>query len=103
MIIVARAIALASLVTCLTAAPGLTQSGTATGDAKKADTNCNAPSTVGSAQQSTTSMAIEKSAILPSAGGHANSAAPTVQSDGKGMQARADCPPDTTSPAPSGK
>jgi len=48
-------------------------------------------------------MSIDKSAILPSAGGHANSAAPTVQSDGKSMEARQDCPPDTTSPTPSGK
>jgi hypothetical protein len=39
-------------------------------------------------------MAIEKSAILPSAGGHANSAAPTVQESGKPMQVRPECPPD---------
>lgn len=103
MITVTRAVALASIVTLLTAAPGWSQSGTATGEAKKVDANCNTPSTVGSAQQSSTSMSIDKSAILPSAGGHANSAAPTVQSDGKSMEARQDCPPDTTSPTPSGK
>jgi hypothetical protein len=40
-------------------------------------------------------MGVEKSAILPSAGGHANSAAPTVQSDGKPMEVRPDCPPET--------
>ena len=65
----------------------------------KTETSCNtAPSsaTTGSADKSTgTSTAMEKSAILPSAGGHANSAAPTVQSDGKPMEARPDCPPET--------
>jgi hypothetical protein len=65
----------------------------------KPETNCNTTtsgtttgnpgSTVG------TSTGIEKSAILPSAGGHDHSAAPTVQSDGKPMQARPDCPPET--------
>ena len=42
------------------------------------------------------SAAVGKSAILPSAGGHANSAAPTVQSGGKAMEVRPDCPPDQT-------
>lgn len=102
MTIIARSVALASIVTILTASPMMGQMGTSTGDAKKADTNCNTASTVGSTQSSTSSS-IEKSAILPSAGGHASSAAPTVQSDGKPMEARPDCPPDTTSPAPSGK
>jgi hypothetical protein len=44
------------------------------------------------------SMAIEKNAILPSAGGHAQSAAPTVQNNGEPMQVRPDCPPDQTKP-----
>jgi hypothetical protein len=39
-------------------------------------------------------MAVEKSAILPDAGG-ANSAAPTVQSGDKPMVVRKDCPPDS--------
>jgi hypothetical protein len=39
-------------------------------------------------------MAVEKSAILPEAGG-ANSAAPTVQSGGKPMEVRSECPPDS--------
>jgi hypothetical protein len=39
-------------------------------------------------------MAIEKSAVLPDAGG-ANSAAPTVQSGGKPMHVARDCPPDS--------
>ena len=66
--------------------------------ANKPETSCNdtssgaTSSTVG---KSDTSMAMEKSAILPSAGGHANSAAPTVQSGGKSMAVRPDCPPET--------
>lgn len=98
-----RCIVLASALAILATSPGLAQMGTSTGDAKKTDANCNTSSTVGSTQQPSTSMSIDKSAILPSAGGHENSAAPTVQSDGKSMKVRADCPPDTTSPMPSGK
>ena len=67
------------------------------------ETNCTpasaaaAPSVSGRTTGSTAdSAAIEKSAILPSAGGHANSAAPTVQSGGKPMEVRPDCPPDQT-------
>jgi hypothetical protein len=40
-------------------------------------------------------MAMEKSAILPDAGGEGTSAAPTVQSGGKPMEVRKDCPPET--------
>ena len=65
----------------------------------KPDTSCNTAqrsgTTSGNAKSADTSMNVEKNAILPSAGGHANSAAPTVQSDGKPMQARPDCPPET--------
>ena len=39
-------------------------------------------------------MAVEKSAVLPDAGG-ANSAAPTVQSGGKPLKVSPDCPPDS--------
>jgi hypothetical protein len=39
-------------------------------------------------------MAMEKSAILPDAGG-SNSAAPTVQSGGKPMEVRSECPLDS--------
>lgn len=70
---------------------------TAAPSAEKQETSCN--TTVGSAANNTTSgekssMAVEKSAILPSASGHASSAAPTVQQDGKPMQVRPDCPLD---------
>jgi len=51
--------------------------------------------TSGSGDEKTAnSMAVEKSAILPEAGG-ANSAAPTVQSGGKPMEVRSECPPDS--------
>jgi hypothetical protein len=66
----------------------------------KPETSCNTPSntTTGSAGKTAgTSMAMEKSAVLPDAGGETNSAAPTVQSDGKPMEVRRDCPPETKS------
>lgn len=64
----------------------------------KPETNCT-PSTAGGGNQQTTgstgkAMAAEKSAIVPNASGHAQSAAPTVQQDGEPMQGRPDCPPD---------
>lgn len=70
---------------------------TATPSSAKPETNCTTASaaTTGSAGEKTSnSMAVEKSAILPEAGG-SNSAAPTVQSGGKPMEMRADCPPDS--------
>jgi len=63
----------------------------------KPETSCTTSSaaTSGSGEEKTSnSMAVEKSAILPDAGG-ANSAAPTVQSGGKAMEVRKDCPPDS--------
>ena len=49
----------------------------------------------GSGEEKTSkSMAVEKSAFLPDAGG-AISAAPTVQSGGKPMGVAKDCPPDS--------
>ena len=63
----------------------------------KPETNCTTSSaaTTGSAGEKTSnSMAMEKSAILPEAGG-ANSAAPTVQSGGKPMEVHSECPPDS--------
>jgi hypothetical protein len=70
------------------------QSTTPSGD--KPETSCTTSSaaTTGSAgDQKSNSMAMEKSAILPDAAG-TNSAAPTVQSDGKSMEVRPDCPPE---------
>ena len=70
---------------------------TAAPSSKKSETSCTTSraATSGSGDEKTSnSMAVEKSAILPDAGG-ANSAAPTVQSGGKPMEVRSDCPPDS--------
>jgi hypothetical protein len=85
----------AVLVGLLVASPTAAQ--TTTPSSEKPETSCNtsAAATSGSAGQTANSMAMEKSAILPSAGGHANSAAPTVQSGGTPMKVRPDCPPDS--------
>jgi hypothetical protein len=61
------------------------------------ETSCTTASaaTSGSGDEKTSnSMTVGKSAVLPDAGG-SKSAAPTVQSDGKPMEARKDCPPDS--------
>lgn len=78
------------------ATPLLAQTPTPKGE--KAETSCNTASSAvpDHARKTTgTSTGIEKSAILPSAGGHDQSAAPTVQSDGKPMEVRPDCPPES--------
>jgi hypothetical protein len=70
---------------------------TAAPSGTKPETSCTTTGTAtsGSGEEKTSnSMAVEKSAILPEAGG-ANSAAPTVQSGGKPLEVRPDCPPDT--------
>jgi hypothetical protein len=64
---------------------------------EKQETSCTTSpaATSGSGEEKTSnSMAVEKSAILPDAGG-SDSAAPTVQSGGKPMEVRTDCPPDS--------
>jgi hypothetical protein len=66
--------------------------------ANKPETSCTTTGSAasGSGQEKTSnSMAMEKSAVLPDAGGHANSAAPTVQSGGKPLEVRSECPPDS--------
>ncbi len=88
--------AIAILAVFMAAGPAFAQTTPPSGDAKKGETNC---ATTGSAtsghgeDKTNTSMAIGNSAIVPEAGG-TNSAAPTVQSDGKPMAVRKDCPPD---------
>lgn len=70
---------------------------TAAPSGAKPETNCTTTgaATSGSGEEKTSnSMAVEKSAVLPDAGG-ANSAAPTVQSGGKPMEVRSECPPDS--------
>ena len=73
------------------------------GDGNKDLTNCppaSAGRTTGAASDD--ANAVEKSAILPSAEGHEQSAAPTVQRDGKAVEARTDCPQDADQPKPNG-
>jgi hypothetical protein len=74
-------------------------------------TNCHTPGTAdrsGVKENETTgkatgnAQAVEKSAILPDAGGEGSSAAPTVQRDGKSVEARTDCPDDTKMSKPKG-
>ncbi len=57
--------------------------------------NCHPPSNGASAWDS---QAVEKSAILPSAGGDSTSAAPTVQRHGLSVEVRSDCPPEIKGP-----
>jgi hypothetical protein len=94
----------------LTAAALLIAAGTAStqtlegrGDGNKDLTNC-PPATAGqtTGAASDNAEAVEKSAILPSAEGHEQSAAPTVQRDGQAVEARTDCPQDADQPKPKG-
>lgn len=88
-------IAAAIIAGALVVGPAAAQSTTPSGE--KPETSC---TTTGSAssghgdEKTSNSMSVEKSAILPEAGG-ANSAAPTVQSGGKPLIVRSDCPPDS--------
>ncbi len=72
------------------------------GDGNKDLTNCTSVSPGTTAAASEDAQAVEKSAILPSAGGHEQSAAPTVQRDGKAAEARTDCAQDADQPKPKG-
>ena len=57
--------------------------------------NCHPPSKGAAAWDS---QPVEKSAILPSAGGGTTSAAATVQRHGLPVEARNDCPPESNAP-----
>ena len=75
--------------------PAVAQS--TTPSSEKQETSCTTSSAATSGSGSgriSNSMAVEKSAVLPDAGG-SNSAAPTVQSGSKPMEVRPDCPPDS--------
>ena len=74
----------------LAAAATLMLSGLASAQELKQMTNCSERTGTGRAGQN--AQAVEKSAILPSAGGGQSSAAPTVQRDGKSVEVRSDCP-----------
>ena len=89
--------AIAILAGFLAAGAAFAQTTTPSGGANKAETSCTTTgaATSGSGEEKTAnSLAMEKSAILPDAGG-SNSAAPTVQSGDKPMVVRSDCPPDS--------
>jgi hypothetical protein len=88
-------IAAAFLAGALFAGASLAQQTKSSGE--KPETNCTTTgsATSGSGEEKTHNSAdVGKSAVLPDAGG-ANSAAPTVQSDGKPMVVRKECPPDS--------
>jgi hypothetical protein len=79
----------------LLAGPAVAQSTTPSSEKQETSCTTSPAATSGSGGERTSnSMAVEKSAVLPDAGG-SNSAAPTVQSGGKPMEARPDCPPDS--------
>ena len=68
--------------------------GTSGAEPETACTTSPAPTSGSGEEKTANSMAAEKSAVLPDAGG-ANSAAPTVQSGNKPMKVAPDCPPDS--------
>ena len=90
--------ALAIFASSLFVGTAVAQSAAQPGNPNKAETSCTTTTgaaTSGTGEEKTAnSVAMEKSAVLPDAGG-ANSAAPTVQSGGKPMEVRKDCPPDS--------
>ena len=86
-----------SLVLAIAAA--LMFSGSASGqdNGPKPLLNCHPPS---KGKPAWDSQDIGKSSVLPSAGGDATSAAPTVQRHGLPVEVRRDCPPETNTPKP---
>lgn len=96
-------IVLTTAVIVFAASTALAQKLDGPGNANKDLTNCPPASTgqtTGAAADD--AQAVEKSAILPSAGGHEQSAAPTVQRDGEAVEARTDCAQDADQPKPKG-
>jgi hypothetical protein len=71
------------------------QSTGTSGDKPETACTTSPAATTGKGEEKTAnSMSVEKSAVLPEAGG-ANSAAPTVQSGGKPLKVSPYCPPDS--------
>jgi hypothetical protein len=95
-------IALATLAMLVVGSSAFAQKIEGRGDGSKDLTNCPPASAGTTGTASDNATAVEKSAILPSAGGHEQSAAPTVQQDGKAVEARTDCPQDADQPKPKG-
>src|SRR6476469_3844844 len=88
-------IAAAIFAAALSVSTAAAQSTAASGDKPETACTTSPAATTGSGEEKTAnSMAVEKSAVLPDAGG-ANSAAPTVQSGGKPLKVSPDCPPDS--------
>jgi hypothetical protein len=88
-------IAAAIFAAALSVSTAAAQSTAASGDKPETACTTSPAATTGSGEEKTAnSMAVEKSAVLPDAGG-ANSAAPTVQSGGKPLKVNPDCPPDS--------
>lgn len=96
-------IVLTTAVIMFAASTALAQQLDRPGNGNKDLTNC-PPASIGqtTGAASDDAQAVEKSAILPSAGGHEQSAAPTVQRDGKAVEARTDCAQDADQPKPNG-
>jgi hypothetical protein len=95
-------ILVAVAVMCFTGLTASAQQNQGRGDPSKDMTNCSRESAGQTTGASTDAKAVEKSAILPSAENFQNSAAPTVQRDGKTVEARPDCPQDAGQPKPKG-
>jgi hypothetical protein len=88
-------VAAAIIAGLLSVSAAVAQSTAASGDKPETACTTSPAATSGSGEEKTAnSMAAEKSAVLPDAGG-ANSAAPTVQSGNKPMKVAPDCPPDS--------
>ena len=62
-------------------APGAATTGSSTGSSSRSDQYAKSPN-----------QPMEHSAVLPDAGGEGTSAAPTVQQDGKSVDASTECP-----------
>ena len=88
-------VAAAIFAAMLSVSTAAAQSTAASSDKPETACTTSPTATTGKGEEKTAnSMAAEKSAVLPDAGG-ANSAAPTVQSGGKPLKVSPDCPPDS--------
>ena len=85
---------LAAVATLILSGQALPQDKSQAGELKPM-LNCHPPANGAPAWNS---QAVEKSAILPSAGADNSSAAPTVQPHGLSVEVRSDCPPETNAP-----
>lgn len=85
---------------CLIAATAVAETQQGRAESREQLTNCppsSAGRTTGAASEA---QAVEKSAIVPDAGGEEQSAAPTVQRKGEAVEVRPDCPLDPKQPMP---